>query len=454
MGLVSLATSQVHGQADSHDHWAEQMRAINSGIDAPFEIDEQLVAAAGIRKISGKHLDLYTDVRDPAVVDELPAVFDLAVKQWCNYFGIGNAKAENWKLRGFLIADRNDPSRFQKAGLMPDDLPTFLAGFQRRQNLWFYLQPGEYYTRHLMIHEGTHGFMLWYLGGYGAPWFGEGMAELFGAHQWKDRQLTLRYRLRDRSEAPYWGRVKRIKDEYKSGDAMTLDEVILISPTAFLNVRNYGWSWAACNFLANHEKSKSKFEKLIDYTKLDSTAFNRRMRRSLNSDWDELSRDWELYLGEIEYGFEVARAQVSDAESVVVENRPDVSGFKIKSDRSWQTTTLAVRKGERYQVSGKGEFIIAKFSDAGAQPWTSQSNGITIKYHRGHPLGMLHAGILDPSAATAKEQVKGLLNPVPIGLAAEFTASQDGILCLRINESPAALDDNEGGLEVTVEKLK
>ena len=67
---------------------------------------------------------------------------------------------------------------------------------------------------------------------------------------------------------------------------------------------------------------------------------------------------------------------------------------------------------------------------------------------------MLLAGILNTDANTAKEQVKGLLDPIGIGSAAEIVAPFDGVLCLRINESPAYLDDNQGALEVTVENLK
>ena len=449
---LSMFGSDAIAQEKSHDKWTKEMQAINPTIAASFEIDEELVKAVGIKKISGLHLDLYTDVRDDAIVDELPQVFDLAIKQWSEYFGIEASKTKNWRLRAFLIANPNDASKFEKARLMPNDLPKFLAGFQRRHNLWFYLQPGDYYTRHLLIHEGTHGFMLWYLGGYGAPWYSEGMAELFGVHQWKDNKLNLRHRLRDRAEAPYWGRVKRIKDERSTDKAMTLDDVMAIPPKAFIEVRYYAWSWACCDFFSNHEKSKDVFAELIKHTKLNSQQFNQKLRQQLDPHWKELARDWELFIGEIEYGFEVARVNLKPAAGNVDKN--GVAKFTIQANQSWQETGIKVQKGDRFRVTGTGEFTVNRVTDPKRKPWNSQSGGITIKYYNGHPLGMLHAGIVNKRDKSAKDQIKGLLNPIPIGLTADMTASSDGVLCLRINESPANLDDNQGALEVTVEKLK
>jgi hypothetical protein len=448
---ASVLTQTALGQSDDNAVWIKQMEAINPAINPPFEIDESLVRAAGIQKISGLHLDLYTDVRDPSRFKDLPAVFDSSVAQWCHFFGVPVDKAQAWKLRAFLIADRNNTTRFQRAGLMPQDLPEFLAGFQKQHNLWFFLQPSEYYTRHLMIHEGTHGFMLWFLGGYGSPWFSEGTAELLGVHQWQNQRLSLRYRLRDRTEAPYWGRVKRIQDEHKSGEAMTLEEVLQIKPTAFLQVRYYAWAWAGCEFFVHHEKSRKQFLEMISHSKLNSNAFNRKLKTDMRHDWDELARDWELFVAEMEYGYEVARGRIVDAEPVARQAQQ----FKILSNHSWQNTSIKLKQGDKIQISGSGEFVVSSQSKVpNGVPWNCQSNGITIQYYRGHPLGMLHAGIMNPTLKTAKDQVAGLLKPIPVGQSTEFTASQDGVLCLRINESPSQLDDNQGGLEVTVKKLE
>ncbi len=80
-----------------------------------IEIDDQRVNANGIRKLSGKHLILYTDVRERTDVDELVTVFDLAVPQWCEYFGIDAQLTRNWQMTAFVIEDQ---SRFEAVGLI------------------------------------------------------------------------------------------------------------------------------------------------------------------------------------------------------------------------------------------------------------------------------------------------------------------------------------------------
>lgn len=450
--LAMVIGSYATGPASAQERWLKAMRTINPAIEPTFEIDESRVQAAGIRKISGRHIDLYTDAPKSDQVDELAVVFDQSVDQWCQYFNVEPDRARSWKLRAFLIEDDKNPSRFQRAGLMPTDLPEFKAGFQRRHNLWLYLQPGNYYTRHLLIHEGTHGFMLWFLGGYGSPWYGEGMAELFGVHRWSDQVLQLQHRLKSRRESEYWGRVKRIKDERDEGGAMTLSDVLSIPPTAFREVRYYAWSWAGCEFFSNHELSKAAFLKLPPSVGLEAPLFNQKFSQSIGANWDQLARDWELFVGEMEYGYEVQRGRIVPARARGARFGSAKSGFSISAERSWQMTDIKVKQGDRFRVSGSGEFIVAGHQTD--QPWNCQSNGITIQYFRGMPLGMLQAGVLQPTAATAKAQVAGLLNPIGVGLNREFTADSDGVLCLRINESPAKMDDNQGALEVTIEKLK
>ena len=93
-------------------------------------IDEGRTSAAGIRKLEGKHLTLYTDLPSAPEVDELPTVFDLAVEPWCEYFRVDPKSAENWKMRGFLMDRRG---RFEAIGLLPENLPPFLHGYAMRR---------------------------------------------------------------------------------------------------------------------------------------------------------------------------------------------------------------------------------------------------------------------------------------------------------------------------------
>ena len=134
---------------------------------AAAAVDDARTAAAGIRKVPGRRLTLYTDLSGRNI-DELPAVFEQAFPLWCAYFGVKQSDHSGWHMTGFLMKDK---ARFAQAGLLPGDLPPFLHGYSRGQLLWLYEQPSEYYRRHLLLHEGTHGFMLTILGSGGPPWY-------------------------------------------------------------------------------------------------------------------------------------------------------------------------------------------------------------------------------------------------------------------------------------------
>ncbi len=185
-------------------------------------VDDARVATAGIRKLPGKRLTLYTDLPG-AEVDQLPAVFDEAFPQWCKHFKVKESDQADWRMTGFLMKDK---ARFVEAGLLPDNLPPFEHGFSWGRVLWLYEQPSDYYRRHLLLHEGTHGFMNTVLGGCGPPWYMEGMAEYLATHRWRDGRLTLGYMPRNRDEAPQWGRIRIIQDAAAQQRALPLKQVI------------------------------------------------------------------------------------------------------------------------------------------------------------------------------------------------------------------------------------
>lgn len=406
--------------------------------EAP-RIDEEKAAAAGIRKVSGQVLTLYTDLPADKEIDELPAIFEKAVPQWCSYFGLDPGKAANWKPRAYLMKDKE---RFLTSGLLPADLPPFLNGFQKDNDLWFYEQEFPYYRRHLMLHEGTHGFMNMLLGGAGPPWFMEGTAELLGTHLWKDGALTLGYSPRNKEESAGWGRVKIIKDEFAAGRGMTLQEIFEYGSTAHLKVEPYAWCWGATSFLDRHPLTKQAFRDLRKELRDTSPRFSAVFYTNVKDNWPQITEQWQLFVLEQEYGYDVERA--------AIEYRPgkplaaDNNNVTIAADRGWQSSGLRLEAGNAYQISAQGQYQI------GTQPkiWTCEPGGVTIHYHRGRPLGMLLAAVR-PDDWEPKD-VTPLARPEPIGLGAKFTPAASGTLYLKINESAADLGDNKGTLVVRV----
>lgn len=94
--------------------------AVAQAIPAPRKVDERRAALAGVRKIVGRHLRLYTDLPASDAVDSLPVVFDAAVPLWAEYFGVELSKLRNWRMQGYLIEDRE---KFAALGLLPQEKP-------------------------------------------------------------------------------------------------------------------------------------------------------------------------------------------------------------------------------------------------------------------------------------------------------------------------------------------
>jgi hypothetical protein len=448
IGLFFVATSlHVNSAIVFQD---DLMANINPNMPAKMKIDIAKVEAAGIRVITGKHLTLYTDVRDSPAIEELPEIFDQAVPLWCEYFQVDVEKTKPYRIAAFVMADE---AKFRKAELIPSDLPPFPAGLNRGHETWIYAQKDAYYTRHLLIHEGTHAFMQWFGNGVGAPWYGEGMAELLAVHQWQDEKLVINARLTDRRQSEGWGRPKIINDELAAGNFKTIDDVLLFPSTAFQEVKSYAWSWSACEFFGNHKLTREKFNEMQKQVHTSPAEFNETFYNSIRGDIETLETDWRLFVEEMDYGYLVAQGSVSELETVAAsEVNADSSGksFRLRTDRSWQrAASVEAKMGDKFRIVAQGRFEIgASEIDGVARPWPCEANGITLEYFRGRPLGEVQAIFLGQAAGKSS-----IPDPIVVGIGKVITAPNDGFLCLRVNESPAKLGDNKGTLEIGVEKI-
>jgi len=374
------------------------------------KIDDARAASKGIRKIVGKHLILYTDLAEAEEIDQLPAIFDQAVPQWCRYFEIDPAKVQKWQLTGYLMKERE---RFEAAGLVSENLPRFLHGYQRGHELWLNEQPSDYYRRHLLLHEGTHGFMLHHLGGNGPPWYSEGMAELLGTHRWQNDRLTLGYFPQDRKETPLWGRIKIVQDAYQAQRGMRLIEIMKYDARAHLRNAPYGWCWAIASFFDTHPQYQAAFRKLRHHASDQSLNFSRRFYEQLKADWPTIVEQWQLFVIELDYGYDLARAAIQYKPG-----RPLPSGgatVEIQADSGWQSSGIRLEAGVTYDISASGRYQVGNLP----QPWWCEPAGVTIEYFNHRPLGMLMGAVRDDQPKP--DEITPLASPFPIGWGRSFT---------------------------------
>jgi hypothetical protein len=399
-------------------------------------INEDQVDKAGIRRLAGRRLTLYTDLPPDQDVDVLTDAFDQAFPQWCEYFGIDAQEHADWAMTGFLMADK---SLFQRTGLLPQDLPPFQHGFARNYELWLYEQPSVYYRRHLLLHEGTHGFMNTLLGGCGPPWYMEGIAELLATHQWEEGRLALKYMPRSRDEVPMWGRIRAIQDEFAAGRGMLLEGVLGYNSHAHLEAEPYAWCWAVAVLLDSHPAYRDPFRQL--QKSVLAPDFSQRFRHEVGDHWQQLNEQWQLMVAGIEYGYDVARTVVEFGPG-----RPlKASGATVivAADRGWQNSGLRLDAEAAYRLQASGRYQV----DDRPQIWWCEPNGVTIRYYKGLPLGILLAAVRPDQPAGG---LSPLLKPTPVGLQSTLTPERSGTLFLRINDSAGELHNNAGTLTVAV----
>ncbi|MFP6610911.1 MAG: hypothetical protein VB835_01275 [Pirellulales bacterium] len=419
--------------------------AVRGELDrAPLQVDfinPKLLQAAGLRLIRSKHLVLVTDLPPSADVDSLPAAFDKAVPLWAQYFGVGDKVWRAFRMEGHLMKEQ---AAFRKIGLFPADLPRFKNGYTMGAEFWINEQEAAYYRRHLMLHEGVHGFMLAVYGGFGPPWYMEGMAELLATHKLEDGQLVLPYYPRDKQEVPLLGRIRIVQDAVAARKGMRLRQILDYPPRAHLQSNEpYGWSWAATCFLDSHPRYRERFRNLID--NISDKDFNQSLREAFAGDWRQLSEEWLIFMMGIEHDYDFHRTAV-----VYADGRPlptDGHRVKIAADRAWQSSGVQLQAGKTYRLRANGRYQIAE--QPAGRIWWCEPGGVTIRYYKGHPLGKLLAAVRADRPGDS-DSITSLIAPAPIGLEAVIQPEQTGTLYLRINDSGAELTDNAGKLDVLV----
>lgn len=409
----------------------------------PLVVDPEQAKALGLRTLVGRHVTLYTDVPSSPAVDELPQVFDAAVPQWAAYFNIPPAKLHGWRMNAFLM---RDAKKLRDSGLLPPHIPNFPNGYSLGYELWMNEQPSDYYRRHLLLHEGTHGFMNTVLGSCGAPWFMEGLAELLGTHRWRDGKLSLGIMPRGKVEVPDLGRLPYVQDEVRADRRQAVGDIVDDAVTGYVTNGAYAWSWAFATFLDGHPKYRDRFRRL--QLQVRNLKFNDEFRKFYQSDLAQLAREWQVFANELEYGVEVPRVAIN-----FVPGKPLPAGgasVSIAADRGWQPSAVKLEAGKTYRLQASDRYTVAQSTDAAGtvKPWPCEPGGVTLRYYRGRPLGMLLAAV-EPDVLPVGTP-SSMLTPLAVGLGTTITPEKSGTLYFRINDSNGELADNAGSLTVEI----
>lgn len=394
---------------------------------------------SGFERLSGRYIDVITDMPLSDELRDLPAAFDAAVPLWCEAFGVQLDAVANWHVEAYVMLERE---RFRAAGLIPVGVENFVYGFQLGDQLWVTEQPSAYYRRHLLLHEGTHWFMNRRFGGNAPPWLMEGMAEWFGTHAWNGQQLFMNVIPRANTDVPYWGRISIIQDQLSKGTAPSLENILRYGNTAHQQVDAYAWSWAAVVFLKHHPDSAAAFAAMMDQPMRDDATLTRWLFNDLREQWPRLRGDWRAFVTELEYGYDISRGMLRIGNAPVLSNQ--AIEVDVRTDVTWQSVGIRVNGPVTLQVKASGSYSVGRIPG----PWVCEPQGVTLDYYRGEPLGKLMLAVV---AEMNKEPTTTMkVTAIPIGLGGSIEVEESGELFFRVNEASSGLADNSGTLTVVV----
>ena len=408
-------------------------------------VDVEALKAAGIRTLESKHLTLYTDLPPTPEVDELPKVFDLAIPQWAEFFQADAKRLATWHVTACVMKDSN---RFEEYQLMPRKLPPFLHGLQRFDDIWVHEQPGAYYRRHLLLHEGTHAVMNRIFGRVGPVWYREGIAEMLGTHSYKDGKLRLNIFPADRKQVEYWGRIKIIRDDIRKNGTRQIDQIVDLPTRAFLSSDSYAWSWALQTLLHRRAEYAPICDALRKEMYRSERGVTRVFSREFQKHRSQLDLDWNLFIQHLDYGYDFSRETIVFSPTVE-ELTNEISTITVDSAKPWQATGLLIPANTTIEFAARGRYQVAVEPKAdGAKAWMCEPQGVTIEYYQGRPLGQLLAAIV-PQDASSKDS---RFDPEVVGRRAKMTTKTGGQLFLRINERADRLGDNVGEITVRIRR--
>jgi hypothetical protein len=220
--------------------------------------------------------------------------------------------------------------------------------------------------------------------------------------------------------------------------AKHLQTILDFGADALRETEGYAWCWALAALLDKHPRYRERFRALPHSVRADVTA---EFHRLFAADQRQLEEEWQLFAVEIQYGYDFARCAIDFTPGAPLTAEGKL--VPVAADRGWQNSGLRLQAGARYQLTATGRYQLAN------QPkiWWCEPGGVSIRYFRGWPLGILLAAVRNDDR---HEGTTGLVRPIVVGLGATLVPRESGTLYFKVNDSPGELYDNAGSLSVQV----
>jgi hypothetical protein len=235
-------------------------------------------------------------------------------------------------------------------------------------------------------------------------------------------------------------------------DVPAIIDIVQYGRQAHLQVEPYAWCWALAVFLDREPATQRSFRR---FAKTGADAdFSAKFRLEHSSRWRVLEQQWQGFVADMEYGFSPNRTIPKLHKPRAWNDQVQVA---ITADHAWQATGIQLVAGQKYRIQSTSRYQIGDTPS----PWWCEPQGVTIDYYRHRPLGMLLAALVnDTTVAKPSDKQQrsdeefSFLQPLAVGRQIEFRANRSGTLFLKVNESAAMLDDNDGTLTVTITKVR
>ncbi|MGB7342784.1 MAG: hypothetical protein WBD20_01095 [Pirellulaceae bacterium] len=394
--------------------------------------------------LSGKHIKLTTDIDDAASNADLIAAFDAAVVQWETFWQFPKGTLDGFQVDACVIRNKE---RFALAGLIPANVPNFPYGFALQNRVWVMAQKSDYYTRHLLLHEGVHALAFAQFGGTGPSWFMEGTAEMLSVHEGAGAETIVNRVPANRESVPFWGRFKVMSESRQAKSIPTLATVLGYPRDLQSDVNSYGWSWAAVMMLHAYPDTRDAFYAAARNGTRSPAVFNNDLRRDLQDKWPVVEARWRLMCHDLDYGFDWSAENVSLSMNDQVWDGKELS-IDVAASRGWQSIGVRLEKGMQISLLPSGQCTLANQP----KPWVSEPPGVTIRYHNGRPLGQLIACLLTnpPDSDSTSASSLPPLQVAAITRPAKVPIQENCWLLFRVNDASGELADNTGGYQVKI----